>query len=189
LHAIVSGKRVVDGDIDSGDGGAVKRSLSGGKFSHAFSGHREPVGVVDETIQDGVGQGRVADGVAPLLDGGHCQSKFYTACSRTRARWSSTVFAHELPPRSAGFDAENRLYLFALTMPPQDLLGEISNFAAGEAIDLLGKWTFSGFSEISGVGEPTLASGAAKHTFDFVGGYTQSSFNIAPGSTTVITHT
>src|SRR5271166_2076910 len=48
---------------------------------------------------------------------GHCQSKFYTACSRTRERWSSTVFAHELPPRSAGFDAENRLYLFALTVP------------------------------------------------------------------------
>ncbi len=47
----------------------------------------------------------------------HCQSKFYTACSRTRAGWSSTVFAHELPPRSAGFDAENRLYLFALTVP------------------------------------------------------------------------
>ena len=47
----------------------------------------------------------------------HCQSKFYTARSPTRAGWSSTVFAHELPPRSAGFDAENRLYLFALTMP------------------------------------------------------------------------
>ena len=47
---------------------------------------------------------------------GHCQSKFYTARSRTREGWVSTVFAHELPPRSAGFDAENRLYLFALTM-------------------------------------------------------------------------
>ncbi len=35
----------------------------------------------------------------------------------TRAGWSSTVFAHELPPRSAGFNAENRLYLFALTVP------------------------------------------------------------------------
>jgi probable F420-dependent oxidoreductase len=34
---------------------------------------------------------------------GHCQSKFYTACSRTRAGWSSTVFAHESPTRSAGF--------------------------------------------------------------------------------------
>ena len=48
---------------------------------------------------------------------GHCQSKFYTARSRTGAGWTSAVFAHELPPRSAGFDAENRLYLFALTMP------------------------------------------------------------------------
>src|SRR5208337_3339174 len=49
----------------------------------------------------------------------HCQSKFYTACSRPRAGWSSTVFAHELPPRLAGFHAENRLYLFALTVPLQ----------------------------------------------------------------------
>jgi hypothetical protein len=47
----------------------------------------------------------------------HCQSKFYTACSRPRAGWSSTVFAHELPPRLAGLHAENRLYLFALTVP------------------------------------------------------------------------
>jgi hypothetical protein len=51
----------------------------------------------------------------------HCQSKFYTACSRTRAGWSSTVFARELPPRSAEFNAENRLYSFALTMPVHDL--------------------------------------------------------------------
>src|SRR5208283_548457 len=28
---------------------------------------------------------------------GHCQSKFYTACSRIGAGWSSTVFAHESP--------------------------------------------------------------------------------------------
>jgi len=38
---------------------------------------------------------------------------------RQLAGWSSTVFAHELPPRSAGFDAENRLYLFALTLPSE----------------------------------------------------------------------
>src|SRR5271165_339589 len=47
----------------------------------------------------------------------HCQSKIYTACSRIKADFSSTVFAHELTTRSAGFDAENRLYLFAVTMP------------------------------------------------------------------------
>ena len=47
----------------------------------------------------------------------HHQSKFYTACPRTMACWSSTVFARELPPRSAGFNAENRLYSFALTRP------------------------------------------------------------------------
>src|SRR5271165_310088 len=47
----------------------------------------------------------------------HCQSKFYTACSRIGAGWSSTVFAHESPTPSTGFDAENGLYLFALTVP------------------------------------------------------------------------
>ena len=47
----------------------------------------------------------------------HCQTKFCTACLRAGTRWSSTVFAHELPPRSASFEAENGLYLFALTMP------------------------------------------------------------------------
>jgi quinol monooxygenase YgiN len=31
-----------------------------------------------------------------------------------------------LPPRSAGFDAENRLYLFALTLPAAFLAGALS---------------------------------------------------------------
>jgi hypothetical protein len=52
----------------------------------------------------------------------HHQGKFYTACSRTRAGQSSTVFAHESPTRSAGFGAENDLYLFALTVPIQGLV-------------------------------------------------------------------
>jgi hypothetical protein len=55
---------------------------------------------------------------------GHCQSKFYTACSRTTAGQSSAVFAHELSPRSVGFDAENRLYLFALTVPKGQLAAQ-----------------------------------------------------------------
>jgi hypothetical protein len=70
----------------------------------------------------------------------HCQSKFYTACSRTRAGGSSTVFAHELPSRSAGFDAENRLYLFALTVPvekktPDAILAAFAAEVARNAAD------------------------------------------------------
>ncbi len=53
----------------------------------------------------------------------HCQIKFYTACSRTMVGWNSAVFAHELPPRSAGFDSESGLYLFALTVPAQATVG------------------------------------------------------------------
>ena len=64
----MSGRLVADGDIDSGLGGVVKDTLPGGELSHAFSGHREPVGVVDEAVEDGVGEGGVADDLAPLLD-------------------------------------------------------------------------------------------------------------------------
>jgi riboflavin biosynthesis pyrimidine reductase len=51
---------------------------------------------------------------ARLLAQGHCQSKFYTARSRTWAGWSSIVFVHESPTHSARFDAENGLLLICL---------------------------------------------------------------------------
>jgi hypothetical protein len=57
----VSAGRVADGDIDSGLGRAVKDALFGCELSHAFSCHREPVGVVDEAIENGVGEGGVAE--------------------------------------------------------------------------------------------------------------------------------
>jgi glucose/mannose transport system substrate-binding protein len=53
-------------------------------------------------------EGSDAAAIAKLGDR-HCQTKFYTACLRAGTRWSSTVFAHELPPRSASFEAENGL--------------------------------------------------------------------------------
>ena len=52
----------------------------------------------------------------------HCQSKFYTARSRTWAGWSSIVFIHKSPTHSAKFDAENGLYLFVLTVPRRAVL-------------------------------------------------------------------
>src|SRR5277367_5379271 len=63
------------------------------------------------------------------IDCGHCQSKFYTACLRIRAGQSSTVFAHESPTRSAGFDAENGLYLFALTVPRPEVVALAKSLA------------------------------------------------------------
>jgi hypothetical protein len=36
---------------------------------------------------------------------------------RTAAGWGATVFAHESPTRSVGFDARRGLYSFALTVP------------------------------------------------------------------------
>ena len=44
----------------------VKGASPGGP-SHAFSGHGETVGVVDEAVEDCVGEGRIANDVTPLL--------------------------------------------------------------------------------------------------------------------------
>src|SRR5271166_6287788 len=93
----------------------------GGEFAPAVSTTRTSDAAVSKYEDAAEVQLSSRPGPQPFQSGApsrrHCQSKFYTACSHTRARCSSTVFAHELPPRSAGFDAENRLYLFALTMP------------------------------------------------------------------------
>ncbi|HZZ62277.1 MAG TPA: hypothetical protein VFE63_14075 [Roseiarcus sp.] len=73
---------------------------------------------------------------------------------------------------------------------PTNFWGEISGFAAGDAVDLLGNWKFSSISDVSGVTTLTLANGATtKHAFTFVGDYAQGDFHIASGSTTIITHT
>jgi hypothetical protein len=73
---------------------------------------------------------------------------------------------------------------------PKGFWGEMSNFAAGDAIDILGNWTLSGFSENPGgtLATLTLDSGTTKHAIEFVGDYTASDFHIASGATTVITY-
>ena len=45
---------------------------SGCSFSHGFSLECDGVGVVDQSVQNGVGQGGVADGFVPLFDGNLC---------------------------------------------------------------------------------------------------------------------
>ena len=71
---------------------------------------------------------------------------------------------------------------------PKSFYGEISGFAAGDAIDLLGSWAFSGISDVSGTTTLTLISGKTKHAFTFAGDYAQGDFHIASGATTVVTH-
>ena len=55
--------------IGSGVWGGVKSLIAGVLFSHAFSGELKAVSVVNETIQDGVAEGWVADNVVPMFDG------------------------------------------------------------------------------------------------------------------------
>ena len=55
-----------DGALLLGWGGGRQLCVT---FSHGFSLQFDPVSVVYETIQNGVGQGRIADGFVPMLNG------------------------------------------------------------------------------------------------------------------------
>jgi hypothetical protein len=71
-------------------------------------------------------------------------------------------------------------------LKPASFYGEISDFAAGDTVELRGAWAFSRISHAGDVTMLTLAKGATTHAFEFVGDYTLSEFHITPGTTTTI---
>jgi len=71
-------------------------------------------------------------------------------------------------------------------LKPTSFYGEISDFAAGDTIELKGSWAFSAISHAGGVTTLTLARGSTTHGFEYVGDYAQSNFSIIPGTTTTI---
>jgi hypothetical protein len=71
-------------------------------------------------------------------------------------------------------------------LKPDRFYGEISGFAAGNAVELLGSWAFSGISQAGDLTTLTLAMGSTTHAFEFAGVYGQSDFSITPGKTTTI---
>ena len=46
----------------------VKSGTLGGRFSHAFALECQPVRVMHEPIEDGVGDGRIGDCLVPVID-------------------------------------------------------------------------------------------------------------------------
>ena len=54
--------------MESGSARRVKRFQCGPALPHALAGKGQPVSVMDKAVQDGIGQGRIADGLVPMLD-------------------------------------------------------------------------------------------------------------------------
>ena len=69
-------------------------------------------------------------------------------------------------------------------LKPAGFYGEISDFAAGDKIELKGTWDFSGIAQSAGMTTLKLMSGSTTHAFEFVGDYGQSDFSITPGNPT-----
>jgi hypothetical protein len=71
---------------------------------------------------------------------------------------------------------------------PTDFYGKISDFGLNDTVKLEGFWAFSALSHASGVTTLTLAEGATRHAFEFVGDYSRSEFHITPGAITKVTY-
>ena len=84
--------------------------------------------------------------------------------------------AATLGDQDIGFTGGGTLHLLA----PTSFYGEISDFAAGDTVELKGSWAFSGISEAGGVTTLTLASGSTTHGFEFVGDYTRERISASP---------
>ena len=66
----------------------------------------------------------------------------------------------------------------------------IGNFIAGDNVDLSGSWSLFNFSENGGgtLGTLTLTNGTNQVALEFAGSFSQTSFHIQSGATTVIGH-
>ena len=65
---MIPDRAVVDMAMGSGDRLGVKHERLGSAFSQGFSFQQQAMGVVDEPVQHGVGDGRIADDLVPVLD-------------------------------------------------------------------------------------------------------------------------
>lgn len=54
--------------MESGSTCLVKRFHHGRALAHALAGEGQSVSVMDEPVENGVSQGRIANGVVPVLD-------------------------------------------------------------------------------------------------------------------------
>ena len=86
-----------------------------------------------------------------------------------------------LGDQDIGFNGAGTLHL----LKPASFYGEISDFAAGDTVELLGHGAFPG-SRPGDLTTLTLGKGATRHAFEFAGDYTRSDFSITPGPTTKI---
>ena len=78
-----------------------------------------------------------------------------------------------------------------LTDPGGYAGSKIAGFASGDTVDLAGSWSLLSFAENTGgtMGTLTLTNGHNQVAMAFAGNFSASSFNVASGGNTVISHT
>ena len=94
-------------------GGNADRQEVGGRLNNRAENSRQPFRLRERAMQ------RFRR---------HCQSKFYTACSRITAAGAPLFLLMNCPRARPDSYAENRLYLFTLTVPSRSMAWRLRQF-------------------------------------------------------------
>ena len=178
---------ITDNGLIQLGGGTLTVMGTGSSLTIGGAGELEGFGVVDATTLTNSGEIEALGGTLDFKGtiSGTGKDKISGA---TTLEFDSAVSSRTtVGSQNIGFTGGGTLDL----TDPTSFYGEVSSFAAGDTVELLGSWAFSRFSENSGgtLATLTLVNGTTTHAFDFVGDYAPGDFKIASGATSTITHT
>jgi hypothetical protein len=191
----VQGFSFIGSDIDLSDElvnqGVIDQTGSGGRLAIAPNNLTNS-GTIDADASKGSlvidpyaftnnGAVNVANGDVATIDSAVNGEGTETISGGATLEFKSGVSsAQTLGDQDIDFTGAGTLHL----LKPAGFYGEISDFAAGDKIELKGAWDFSAISQAGGMTTLTLMSGSTTHGFEFVGDYVQSEFTITPGNPT-----
>jgi hypothetical protein len=170
-----------DGIIELG-GGTLTATASGAPLTDAAGSELDGFGTVTTTTFVNSGAIDASGGMLELKGAVTGKGTDTISGAATLEFGAGVSTAKTLGHQDIDFAGDGTLHL----LKPAAFYGEISDFAAGDTVELKGSWAFSAISEAAGITTLTLANGSTTHGFEFVGDYTQSDFSITPKATTKI---
>jgi hypothetical protein len=170
-----------DGIIELG-GGTLTATAPGASVTDAAGSELNGFGTVTATTFVNSGTIEASGGTLEVTGAVTGKGTDTISGAATLEFGAAVSSAKTLGDQDIGFSGGGTLHL----LKPASFYGEISDFGAGDRVEILGSWAFPAISHAGDVTTLTLTKGATKHAFEFAGDYTRSDFSIASGKTTTI---
>ena len=178
------GAAITNNGIIQLGGGTLTATASGASLTDAAGSELNGFGIVTATTFVNSGTIEAAGGTLEVTGAVTGTGTDTISRAATLEFGAGVSTAATRGDQDIGFAGGGTLHL----LKPTSFYGEISDFVAGDTVELNGSWAFSTISHAHGVTTLTLASGSTKHGFEFIGDYAQSNFSITSGTTTKITY-